>query len=341
MRWGSLGAFVEQRIVTGGKLRLDQQVAMKSVEMAELEKQAAEWALRARVRDAYYELLGAQERAAVLEKSANTVRATAQTLNELRNIGMADLPDTKMAMVDVQRAELLLAQAQTDVTQAEIALRAWTGASTPTTAEGDYRQIRELQQAAVWAKITENHPWLLLGRTGTERAEIALHAARAARIPDVRARGGLRYNRELSDVARGARGPGSVGTEGIFDVGVEIPLFDRKQGLIAAAKAERAQWQAEPERQQQALQIAMSNAWRDYVQAKAGALQYRTNMIPAAEESLALYLKNFRSMSSPYPNVLNAQRSLLQLREEEIAQLHRLWKATVRLETMLIGEAME
>ena len=55
----------------------------------------------------------------------------------------------------------------------------------------------------------------------------------------------MRYNRELLE--SGPSGLRPVGREGFFDIGVQIPLFNRNQGAVAAARAdlterERSEW---------------------------------------------------------------------------------------------------
>ena len=65
------------------------------------------------------------------------------------------------------------------------------------------------------------------------RAQMVLQRARREAIPDVQVRGGLEYNHELLGSA-----PFAKGWEGIAEAAVQIPLFNRNQGNVTAARAD-------------------------------------------------------------------------------------------------------
>ena len=68
--------------------------------------------------------------------------------------------------------------------------------------------------------------------------------------------GGIRNNREF-----GESGPGSMssrrGLEGIFDVAVEIPIFNRNQGGVKAARAGAEHTRLQVERTRLALKARL------------------------------------------------------------------------------------
>ena len=50
-----------------------------------------------------------------------------------------------------------------------------------------------------------------------------------------------------------------------------------------------------------------------------------------------MYQGNFRQMAAAYPKVLFAQRSLIQMEEEYIAQLTAAWQARMEIDSLLVA----
>ena len=48
-----------------------------------------------------------------------------------------------------------------------------------------------------------------------------------------------------------------------------------------------------------------------------------------------MYAANFRQMAASYPQVLAAQRSLIQLEDDYVGQLITAWRAAVEMEGLL------
>src|SRR5262249_33953229 len=114
IRGGEFGGFIEQRIVTAGKLGRSRRI----FELEEQEAGAMHQAQRIRVPNAvrtlYYEALVAQERVAVQTNIAALADRAVKVSNELANVGAADQPDVLEAEVEAGRAEIGLSMARTD-----------------------------------------------------------------------------------------------------------------------------------------------------------------------------------------------------------------------------------
>ena len=138
-----------------------------------------------------------------------------------------------------------------------------------------------LEREALWTRILAVSPEVTMAVTEKAKADLALRQARAARIPDLQVRGGLRHNGEYGDVPGGR----PVGVEGIFDVGVEIPLFNRQQGNLRAARAGVEKMELERARTERHLRTRFAAAWQRYETARLRASRYRGEMIPAARQA--------------------------------------------------------
>lgn len=333
-RGGSVGGFVEQRIVMGGKLGIDRGLAGQEVEQAKAMREAWRLRLRGQLTALFYDTLAAGDRVRTRERLAATAADAARIARELQNIGRLDTPDILAADVEAQRAAVRLAQAR------QMEGRAWAELAAlmnvdmlaPRELDGMADDFPKLDREALWARVRAQSPEVAMAVTERARAEFAVRQARAARIPDLQVRGGLRHNGEYGDVPGGR----PVGVEGIFDVGVEIPLFNRQQGNLRAARAgvERAELQGQ--RTQRALQARFAAAWQRYEAAQVTILRYRDEMLPASRQAYETYLKNFRGMQGEYPKVLTAQRAYAELQDEYIDALRDGWRAVAELESLLL-----
>ncbi|MFO0504705.1 MAG: TolC family protein [Acidobacteriota bacterium] len=332
VRWGSNGGFLSQRIVTGNKRGIEKAIADREVDEARARRDLARFELTGHLRRLYYRALGEQQSLAVHDQLAKTAAETAGVFRQLLNTGLADEPDVLAADVEAQRAEVRLSQARLALARTRQQLTALVQQELgPEPLEGDFFALPALERAAVWSLIEAENPEFTLPGLSIRRSELQLAQARQARIPDVFARGGVRYNRELSEITRGAIGP-----EGIFDLSVELPLFNRQQGAIAAAKAMRTRAALEPARVRRSVDSRFAEVWPAYEQAHTAAQRYRQQMLPATEKALALYRANYKAMSGAYPSVLQTQRTYFQLQEEYLETLQSGWAAVAALEARLV-----
>ncbi len=108
-----------------------------------------------------------------------------------------------------------------------------------------------------------------------------------------------------------------------------MAIFNRNQGNIAAAKAEIESIKQELVRVK--LQIArdVANLFRDYESARATVLQYKTEMLPRAEQAYKLYQTNYQKMAAAYPQALISQRTLFQLEVDYVQALESAWQSAL------------
>lgn len=334
LRGGDLGGFVEQRVVTAGKLGWSRKSAEQSRVAAEQMQETARLRVLTTIRTLYYRALGEQRLIAVRKEMTDLAARTAQTRRELANLGQADRPDVLAAEVEEQRAALgvTLAENALDGTWREIAAMVGQPAPRPSALAGDFETVPQIDAAAELERIYSTSPELRAAEALRAGADLQLRRARVENIPDILLRGGVRYNRELV----GAGVP--IGTEGFFDIGVQIPLFNRNQGAVAAAAAEADRARLEGSREKQMLARRFAAVYREYRDAVDAAARYRDSMIPAARQAQEMYLSNFGNMAAPYTQVLLTQRNLFQLEEEYAATLMTAWRSVVDLQGLLAGE---
>lgn len=311
--YGEHGVFAEQRIVTGGKLGIQRQLAEQDIVLAKAEAEAERYRVLSTVRSLYYQALGEQRLLTVRTQLARLARRAVQTTSELANVGQADRPDLLAVDIEAQRLELGLVQARNALQRTWRQLAAVTGNPQlePAALEGDLEALPKLEFESELARIIEQSPEIRAAQIATTRTELAVRQARASVVPDIIARGGIHYNRERLETAGRP-----VGWQASAEIGVQLPLFNRNQGNIAAARAEAERASFAVERTRLALRSRLAAAFREYQDALAAVERYRTQMIPSAQRAYDLYLNSFRQMAAAYPQVVITQRNLFQLQED-------------------------
>ncbi|MBI4474752.1 MAG: TolC family protein [Acidobacteria bacterium] len=338
IRGGEIGFFVQQDIVLGGKLRKSRRVAEQDVSRARREAEVQTLKVLNSVRMLFYSTLAAQRKVEVRGRLSGLVSEAVGISRQLRNVGQADAPDLLEIEVEEQRADVALITAKNELALLWRQLAASVGDPSlrPATLAGDLEQLPVIEDQAALDALLQDSPQVKIAETGIARAEASLARAQAEKIPNLEVRGGLRYNRELLEPGRLP-----VGLEGFFEVGVRIPLFNKNQGNIEAARAQLDRAHREVDRVKLSLRAQLAAAYQDFLDARDLADRYKTAMLPRAEKAYDLYLAGYRQMASSYPQALIAQRTLFQLQEDYSGLLARAWTRSIEIQGMLLEGALD
>jgi cobalt-zinc-cadmium efflux system outer membrane protein len=194
----------------------------------------------------------------------------------------------------------------------------------------------EVNEEEAAESIAKQSPAVRIAETAETRAQNVLDRARREAIPDVQIRGGLEYNHELLGSA-----PFAKGWEGIAEVAVQIPLFNRNQGNVAAARADIERAGQEKKRIALTLRERAASAVDQYANARLMAVEYRDEMLPRSKKAYGLMVEKYGQMLASYPRVLDAQRKLYELQIEYIAALESLWTNGIALQGYLLTDGLE
>ncbi|MGI8742298.1 MAG: TolC family protein [Bryobacteraceae bacterium] len=329
-RGGKAGGFISQTIVLGGKLRAARRVAELQANEVETSGQVQRLRILTNVRVLFYQVLAAQRLVEVRQNLDKLARDATQTSYQLGNVGQADRPDVLQAEVEEQQAKVNLRIAQQDLQASWRILAAVVGKPGLAAArlEGDLDAIPDLNYQEWLATTLRESPEVKLAQQASERAEASLAQARKVSIPDLQVTGILVQNNTPLLETNPSR---ATGVQGGAQVGVQVPIFNRNQGNVQAAKGEIESAKQELERVK--LQIARDLAmmFRDYDSARATVRQYKTEMLPRAQQAYKLYQTNYQNMAAAYPQVLISQRTLFQLEADYIQALENVWQSSLQI----------
>jgi cobalt-zinc-cadmium efflux system outer membrane protein len=336
---GKQGFFVQQTIVTGGKLGLSRDVFGKEVKLAELEAEEQKIRVQSAVKIAFLRVLAAQELLDARRDLASIAKDAAETERRLMNTGQADESEVLGAEVEAQRMRMSARMQENTLREEWRSLGAVIGQPEMpmATVAGDLeKDWPELNEEQVVEAISKESPAVRIAEAAEGRAQSVLAQARRATTPDVQLRGGLEYNHETLGSA-----PYAKGWEGIAEVAVEIPFFNRNQGNVAAARADIERAGQEKKRIALTLRERAASAVDQYANARLMATEYREEMLPRAKKAYGLMVDKYGQMLASYPRVLDAQRKLYELHIEYIAALESVWTNGLSLQGYLLTDGLE
>lgn len=328
-RGGEQGAFVQQTIVLGGKLGLRRHVFEAQRSEEELGAVEQRDRVNSAVAQGFYQALAAQETVQIREKLMKLSLDAVETAHQLANVGQADAPDVLQAEVEAEQAKVDYTTAQRAFIQQFRSLAALAGnVSLPMTKlEGNLEEAPPIDPHHIIDVILRDSPAVKRAKQAVQVAEAQLKSARREPIPDLTLRAGLQQNYEPIN---GAGLP--TGLQGFADASVTLPIFNRNQGNVQAARAELERAQSEVSRVELELRQTAEPLLQTYLADQEQAARYKNEMIPRAFHAYQLYLNKYRAMAAAYPEVIVSQRTFFQLEASYIQTLQNLWMNAVALQ---------
>ncbi len=319
--------YLQQEIVTGGKLRLSRLKYEQEAYAAEAQACAQRLRVANAIAEGYFHVLAAQRSVENHKRLKANAEDGLKTTEQLANVGQANEPDLLQAKVEVQRAAVALKAAQTRLRRDWEQLTAIVGVPTlplqPLAGplEPDGPALGKDEQLA---RLLEESPELAMARIEVKRDQIQLERERREPIPNVTVRGGTGYNFETRNRTA------EVG------LAIKLPVWDRNQGTVRQAQADLARATAEVSRVELDLRRRFADAFGRYESARDEAESLRTETLPTAQKAYDLYMKSFKERRAAWPQVLVAQRTVYQLSEDYNRSLVEVRRAEVEVRGLLL-----
>lgn len=331
---GEQGAFIQQTVVLGGKLRLRRNVFEQQQKSDQIGVQEQSYRVHGDVEQAFYDALAAQATVHLRQRLLGIALDAVETVHQLANIGQADAPDILQTEVEAEQAKVDYATAQREYIQVFHTLAASTGkADLPVSPlQGELEKTPDLNTDQMVDSIAAESPTVKRAQQEVAVAQAQLKSAKHEPIPDLQLRAGEQYSFEQLESTSKAVGPQSFASAGI-----NIPLWNRNQGNIEAAKAEVERANQDVLREQLSLRQQAAPLAESYNSARFEAERYKTQLIPRAARAYELYLKKYQDMAQAYPQVLVSQRTYFQLQIGYIMALHEVWSNAIALQNYLLN----
>ncbi|MFO0802659.1 MAG: TolC family protein [Gemmataceae bacterium] len=326
------GAFIDQTIVTAGKLRLNRDKFGQEITQMEWEAASQRYRVVNGVRVRYYRLLAMRQQIAVREEFVRIAEDIVTTVEELVNVGQANKPDLLQARIEARQARVGLQNARTLEQSARQQLAAYIGVPQFPDGKlaGDLERGDPLPDYQTsLAHLISATPELQIARIEVARNAIALKREQVEPVPNVQLRASTGYNFESNTVTTTA------------NVGLRLPVFDRNQGNIRSATAQLARAEADVGRVELSLQRRLARSYARYQTARASVETYKAGNLPDAREAFTLYKESFEKRRAAYPQMLIAQRNYFQIASEYVEALEQLRRSEVEIQGLLLVDGTD
>ncbi|MDN5870118.1 MAG: TolC family protein [Nitrococcus sp.] len=320
----TITAMISQPILTGGEIA-------KRTRVAQLERDLAAWDYEAKRLDVFTEVvqrfvgvLAGQRRLAVAERTFELANQVYQTVS--RQVAAGAVSPIEQTRAKAERAlnRIGLQRAKRRLEAARQALAKALGLAEPTFEEvvGELARVQPVPPLEILDDFLSQNPAVARWETvlAERRAEIEL--AEAEGLPDVTPGIGVLYL------------PGFDFTAGVVSLSMPLPLFDRNQGNIQAARAELMQARQQRRAAIVRVRAALGQRYQTLQAALAAATGLAEQALPAARSAYEAVLTAYRRGERGFLDVLIAQRTLFELKTryvEVLAEYHRTAAAVERL----------
>lgn len=323
--------FASQEFVTAGKLKLSMSAAQQEVEQARFAWQQERFFVLTDLRQKFYATLAAQRRVTVLKTLVQIAGRSRDSSQKLLMAGEGAKGDTLLLDIELKRAEVALKNAQTiyDVSKRQLSILVAVPNMAIDTLAGDMeRKTRHYTLDEVRFAAASVNPQASIARLEIDRTAYLLQRACVEPIPNIDIMGG--YQRQVGPVAQ---------NQGLFQVTMSIPLWNRNQGNISAIQADMAGARANLQRVELQLENLAADAFTTFETASQVVEQYENEILPKARETLELSQTLYAQGQIDFLRLLQSQKTLLDAELAWITAQEQRWIAAAALAGLLQEEA--
>lgn len=301
-------------------------VADARVELARVALERTEWELLAATRYAYHLALVADDQVEFEKQRLDLTERTVEAFRAQVDAGEASPIQLLRAKVESEtaRSNLEAARAERRIAHRELAALWVESLEAPLDLAGHVRDELVLASAdSLDRELIERHPLMRELRWQREIESRGEQLAARARWPELTPRAGIRWRPDFGD------------QDFVAGIGIELPLFDRRDATrqAAARRIEAADWDLE------ALELELRTRLRnalDELRARARKLEdYDDRIVPLAQDALARVRIGQEAGKFDALELLDAQRALVAAEEGRFRAHATYDRVVVQIESLL------
>ena len=316
---------LSQSLELGGKRRLRQEAAELGRQLAANGQKLASAGVLAVARQRFIAVLSAQEKLALTKEQAAVAARALDAAEERIRAGKAPAIDRTRLKSQVSLATLGATQAERSLLSARQALAAVWGDAQPDfeQVEGDLGSLPEVPALSEVEASLEQSTEALNRRITTKLRSIELEQAMAGRVPDPRVTVGWRQFEESEENAW------------LFGVSLPLPVFSYGQDAVTAASSRYHGARAREASEYNQARSTLRGAWQTLADARAEAEVLDGQVVPAAAEGFAAAEFGYRAGKFGLLELLDAQRALFEVRQQQLAARTDCHLAAIELQRLL------
>ncbi|MBN8629065.1 MAG: TolC family protein, partial [Planctomycetes bacterium] len=293
-----------QDFITAGKLRLSQAAAFRAVEQAQLDFTRARYEVLTNVRRQFYVTATAQRRSEVLQELARIATTSRDVGQRLKEAGETNTADAMLLDIELDRSQLAYEASLATLAASRKQLAAVVGLADLEVGILRFDLTVELPRydlEAVRLGVVDTNAVAAIAAVEIQKTQTQLRRAMAEPWPNFNVQAGYQYSVE-----------GPRNDQGYGQFMMSLPLWNRNQGGIRAARAEVARATAGLSRVENDLSQQTAETLGLYMAASERVAVYDARILPKAREVFRLNTKLFEQGQTDFLRLLQAQRTLIE-----------------------------
>jgi outer membrane protein, heavy metal efflux system len=312
---------VSELVEVSGKRSARIAAADKGILLSELEVDSARLNLVRDVTVAYANAVSADERVSLAKEQRELASEVLKAVTKRVDAAADPLYQKNKAEVAESMSGIALDKAERDAGVAKQNLAALWGESDASFRldARDFFTITEPPSLGILNVLVKQNPDFLRWDIEREQKSAALSFAKAGAIPDPSINLGV----------RDLRGSGTQAL--VAGVSLPLPVFDQNSGNIAKARADVQKAENDGIDARVRLTADLGRNWQEWNNAYRTAKSFVEEIIPSAEQSFKLARHGYGIGKFPYLEVLDAQRTLFESRQQyfEVLKEYHIARAEV------------
>ena len=315
---------LSQLVELGGKRAKRQRLATLERDLAGWDYETRRALVLSAVTRAFVTALSAQERLTLLDELIKVAKESVQTVAAQVRAGAVSPLEQDRAQVALERTRLERVELEHALGAARADLAATWGSKRVTfdTLRGDLARVSEPPKVETFLRHIDDNPDLARWNAELESRHAALAIEKARAVPDVTVGiGGRRLEEDNSETA-------------VLQFSLPLPVFDRNQGGILEAQRRIAKGRAERATVEATVRGELVKAYEALHAAFDQVTTLRDGIIPRARSVFQGARDNYARGLFRYLEVLDAQRTLFEVRSQYLEALARYHGSLAEVERL-------
>lgn len=321
---------LRQTFPLGGDVERRRELAAYESQLAGWDYEAARLQVLTEVTQRYIMLLAARRRVQVAEDALQLAEQVVQTTDKRIEAGDAPPIEASRASVPLAMSQVAVKRAEREWQSARKRLALMWASNKPSfeLAGGSLEQLQPPPSAERLVTLINQNPHVARWATEISARRAEAELAEAEAIPDLTGQLGLKH--EAADDAIGL----------IVGISLPLPIFDRRQGDILAARLGQESAKERRREAEMRLESMLSEAYARLAGAYDEAVAIRDVALPPAQEAFDLTHRAFENGDLTFLDLLDAERTLVDLRMQYLDALAEYHRSIAEIEG-LIGQSLD
>jgi len=319
-------AQISQRLEIGGKRTQRLAVHRQMKRLAEQDYAVAQADLIAETTNRFLAVLAAQKQVALAEEQTELAARVLETVNKRIDSGKTAKIERLRFQSLVTEARLRADRAQHQLTATRYSLAAlWDQIDTVdfTAVQGDIEALPDVPEWSDLLSMLPQSPTFNSQAAEIRMAEHNLDLEQAKSIPDLILSFGAKSIEETDDNAL------------VAGIAISLPIFDRNQGAISAARMRQTEAKNSARAAQLGLHSELNEIWQKLQVARREAVMLRDEQLPAVQQSFEAISYGYQAGKYGFLEVLDAEQTLFETKNRYVVSLTNYLQTYTELERLL------